>query len=178
MYSIDGKDRVQNLTDVPQSSSGAPLPLVVATEQSLALAYLVEQQDRSWDGTSVRVVDPATEGEMVALIEFRRPRAHLLGPPNDEAFGSHPLAPHGLRPYAAFEIQESSWIRSLERANRIHPAHHRAQFAALRHFVFAFHDSVFECVAESYIVHGLFLGSLASLAPRLLEHVGLNAPAG
>ena len=129
--------------------------------------------------TTVRiVVGPATEGEIVAIVDFRRPRAHLLGPPNDEAFGSHPLAPYGLRPYAAFEIQHSSWIRSLERANRIHPAHQSDRFATLRHFIFAFHDSVFECVAESYVIRGLFEGSLASLAPRLLEHVGFNAPAG
>jgi hypothetical protein len=178
MYSIDGKDRVQKLSDVPQSSAGAPLPLVVATEQGLALAYLVEQHNPSWDGTTIRVVDSGTEGEIVAVVEFLRPRAHLLGPPNDEAFGAHPLAPYGLRPYAAFEVEQSSWIRSLERANRIHPAHDPRLFATLRHFIFAFHDSVFECVAESYVVRGLFEGSLASVAPSLLEHVRLNAPAG
>ena len=178
MYSVDGKDRVLPLADVPQSSVGAPLPLVVATEQALALGYLVEQRDPSWDGRSVRVIGSDTAGEIVAIVDFARPRAHLLGPPNDEAFASHPLSAHGVRPYAAFEVHNSSWIRSLERANRIHPAHDASHFSALRHFIFAFHDSVFECVAASYTVRGLFEGSLASVAPRLLEHVGFNAAAG
>ncbi len=32
--------------------------------------------------------------------------------------------------------------------NAVHDGHSPEQFAALRHYVFAFHDSTFECVAE------------------------------
>jgi hypothetical protein len=47
-------------------------------------------------------------------------------------------------------IHGSSWIRSLEEMNRIHPAHSSAMFSQLRHFVFTFKESTFECVAKGF----------------------------
>jgi hypothetical protein len=43
--------------------------------------------------------------------------AHTFGPSNDEAFSGHPLAARGLTPYGAFKIENSSWVRHLERMN-------------------------------------------------------------
>jgi hypothetical protein len=34
--------------------------------------------------------------------------------------------------------------------NSVHPYHRPARYEELRHFVLAFHDSTFECVAKSY----------------------------
>ena len=64
---------------------------------------------------------------------FEHCYAHMFGPPNDEALRGHPLAGRGLRPYAAFEIRQSSWLRRLERMNSVHPRHdreRRAQWSA------------------------------------------------
>jgi hypothetical protein len=83
----------------------------------------------------------------LAVVEFASPRAHLFGPPNDEAIRGHPLASRGLRPYRSFVIEESSWIRALERMNRIHPLHRPDSYSQLRHYVIAFHDTMFECIA-------------------------------
>jgi hypothetical protein len=58
----------------------------------------------------------------------------------------------GLAPYGEFEVVASSWIRSLERMNRVHPRHDAARFAELRHFIFTFHDKTFECVAKGVSV--------------------------
>jgi hypothetical protein len=148
MYSVDDRDSVHDLPDVPRSSVGAPLPLVVASEHRLFLAYLVESRAPGWDGSTVRVVSHRSPDQPTALVEFVRPAAHCFGPPNDEAFEGHPLAARGLHPYGAFEVRDSSWIRALERMNRVHPHHRPEHFAGLRHYVFAFHDSTFECVAE------------------------------
>ena len=79
-------------------------------------------------------------------------RSFMFGAPNDEAFAGHPLASRGLHPYGAFEVRSSSWIRQLERMNSVHPFHKPERFQRLKHFVFAFHDSTFECVAESYAI--------------------------
>ena len=57
---------------------------------------------------------------------------------------------HWLRPYGAFRIEDSSWIRRLERMNSVHEHHDSDVFARLRHYVFAFHDSTFECVARTF----------------------------
>jgi len=58
----------------------------------------------------------------------------------------------GLRPYSAAEVRTSSWIRSLEHRNRVHPSHRPESFERYRHFILAFHDTTFECVAESFDV--------------------------
>jgi hypothetical protein len=170
MYSVDGQDRVEELRDLPQSSVGAPLPAVIADEHRTFLAYLVEAVNPGWDGRSVRMVEPGTEGEIVALVSFRRPYAHFFGPPNDEAFTGHLLAERGLHPYGVFEIHNSSWVRRLERMNAVHPHHRPGAFSARRHFIFAFHDSTFECVAERLEVEvrgGSLLSAIRELSGRL-----------
>ncbi|WDQ15433.1 hypothetical protein [Rhodopirellula sp. P2] len=155
MYTVDELDTVVPLSDVPQSDVGAPLPTVVADDYRLILEYLVSDPDPNWDGTYVNVVGTETDGT-VALIRFRRPYAHMMGAPNEEAIAGHPLSGRGLEPFAAFEIRDSSWIRALESMNSVHPYHDRDRFlASKRHFIFVFHDSTFECVAEGFDVSKL-----------------------
>jgi hypothetical protein len=170
MYTIDHLDQVSELDEFPRASIGAPLPAVLATDGQLALAYLVEAIDPTWDGRTVRSVNSASADEIVALIEFDRPRAHLFGPPNDEAFSGHPLVARGLHPYGVFEVGASSWVRTLERMNRVHRQHNAAAFAELRHLIFAFHDSTFECVVRGYRIE-VRGGSLALAVQELAGRV-------
>ncbi|MFZ6755550.1 hypothetical protein ACO0KY_19555 [Undibacterium sp. Dicai25W] len=138
------------LSDIPQSSVGAPLPCIVATEHSLAVAFPLQERDPSWDGSSIRIVSHDSDEELIGVIRFNRAIAHFFGPPNDEAFRVHPLADRGLEPYGAFEITSSSWIHALEKMNSVHPCHMREHFKVYRHFVLSFHDTTFECVATGY----------------------------
>lgn len=163
MYEVDDRDSVIELRDVPKPDVGAPLPAVVAAEHQLELLYIVAEPDPNWDGTYVNVVGPDSQGQLVARITFERPYAHMFGPPNDEAFSGHPLASRGLSPYAAWEVRDSSWIRTLERMNSVHPYHSAGLFSDFRHFIFAFHDTTFECVAWRYKTE-VERGSIASLA--------------
>src|SRR6266404_4770329 len=123
MYSVDERDRVVVLEGVPQLSVGAPMPLVLADEQRAVLAYCMEERAPDWDGSTARIVLPDDGNEPIAIVRFSHCRAHLFGPPNDEAFTGHPLASRGLEPYSAVEVNESSWIRRLERMNSVHPLH-------------------------------------------------------
>jgi hypothetical protein len=100
----------------------------------------------------------------------------MFGPPNDEAFGGHPLASRGLSPYAVFEVQQSSWIRKHERMNSVHPSHNRERFlAGIKHFIFAFHDSTFECIAEGFEIC-IVRGSMRSAATRMVEMLAARPP--
>jgi hypothetical protein len=155
MYQVDTQDVVVDLVDVPSSEPGAPLPAVVAAEHKLELIYLASEPDPDWDGTYARVMSTASSGEPVAVVKFGRPY--------EEAFSGHPLAQRGVYPGGAFEVQHSSWLRALERMNSVHRYHTAAQFAGFRHFIFAFHDSTFECIAKSYTCE-LRRGSVASVA--------------
>ena len=136
MYSVDDLDTLTKLTNVLQSDVGAPMPMILCGENFLHLAYILRSQ--------------LMEEEACALVGFDRPYAHMFGPPNDEAFHGHPLASRGLRPNSAFEVSNSSWIRELARMNSVHPYHKPERFAEFKHFIFAFHDSTFECVAKGF----------------------------
>jgi hypothetical protein len=166
MYTVDERDRVAELSDVPQSEVGAPCPLVLASEGKLIVAYFVSHPAQGWDGRTATVVGPDTPGKPAAIIRFSMVKASMFGPPNDEAFSGHPLASRGLRPYGAFEVFDSSWVRRLERMNTVHPQHRPGSYANLRHFVLTFHDSTFECIARGYAPE-LAHGPLTSLFGRL-----------
>jgi len=150
MYVVDGRDRVVPVTELPQSSAGAPIPYVVADEFSVVVGYYLQNTPPGWDGSWSRLVGPDTPDEPVGVVRFTSAYAHMFGPPNDEAFQGHPLASRGLRPYGAFEIEDSSWIRGLERMNTVHPSHRPEHFKQYRHYILAFHDSTFECVAHGF----------------------------
>jgi hypothetical protein len=146
VYTVDKRDRVRELTDVPPPSSGAPVPLVLADEGTLVVTYITAKPSAGQaDGSG----SPSAE-EAAAVVVFRQCYASHFGPPNDEAFASHPLADRGLRPYGAFEVEHSSWLRGFEIRNRHHPRRDPGLFQQLRHWVWTFHDSVLECAARSY----------------------------
>lgn len=166
MYSVDARDRVAELGDVPQSDAGAPCPLVLASESKLIVVYFVSNPPEGWDGTTATAMDPNTSAQPAAIVRFSRVTASMFGPPNDEAFSGHPLASRGLNPYGAFEVLDSSWVRRLERMNTVHPHHRPERYADLRHFVLAFHDSTFECIARGYTCE-LAQGPLTALIGRL-----------
>jgi hypothetical protein len=149
MYTIDNLDAVVELADLPQCSVGAPCPAIISGEQLLHLAYYLQEQEE-WDGKRVRFENGQRSDQRCALVRFHGAYSHRFGPPNDEAFEAHPLYKRGLRPYAVAEVKNSSWIRALERMNSVHRDHKPASFAAMRHFIFPFHDSTFECVVHSF----------------------------
>ena len=166
MYQVDENDRVIELKDMPQSSIGTPHPFVMSDEFTIVLAYYLSNVPKNWDGATVRIVGPDTEGEPVALVQFKGYYAYAFGPPNDEAFSGHPLASRGLMPYGVYLVENSSWIRSLERLNSVHPHHNPSRFEELKHFVFAFHDSAFECVAREFNI-SIHTGSIRGIMPKM-----------
>jgi hypothetical protein len=169
VYEVDSLDAVVELRDAPKPDIGAPLPLVLCDEHNLLIAYLVSEPDPAWDGSYVEIVSPESGGMAFARIRFNWPAAHLFGLPNDEAFDGHPLAARGLHPYDVFEVHSSSWIRKVEGMNSVHPRHNRERFLdGLRHFVFVFHDSTFECIADGFDVQ-VVRGSMRSAVNQLVE---------
>lgn len=164
-YVVSGEDSVRKLSDFPQSSVGAPIPCVLASEHYLVVAYACERHDPNWDGTYIRIAS-SSEDEIVCVVRFGRPIAHFFGPPNDEAFSGHPLSDRGLKPYGAYEVVSSSWIRALERMNSVHPNHSPEHFSVYKHFILTFHDTTFECVACDYS-HEVQHGSLRDIVSGL-----------
>lgn len=176
MYEVDALDTVVESAEAPQPDAGAPLPIVVCDEHHLLLAYAVSFSCASWDGNQITMMSPEWGGMTIACVQFKWPLAHMFGPPNDEAFSGHPLADRGLELYAVSEVHNSSWIRKLERMNSVHRSHNRERFLeGLRHFIFAFHDSTFECVAhgiEVEMLRGSMRSALTHMTALLAEKPG------
>ncbi len=158
MYSVDENVGLVRLEGLPAHSAGAPMPVLLADDAALVLAY-----------------ETAPSNDEFVILNFLWPYAHSFGPPNDESLMGHPLAKYGLEPYGIFEVLQSPWSRMLERMNRVHPNHDAQKFASLRHFVFTFHDGMFECLATDVRVVARFPDGahgreeLGSLLMRKLE---------
>ena len=173
MYIVDSHDKVLKLRDVPQSSVGAPCPQILVNEHSILLAYIMESDSSIHENEIAQGMEIKGREEF-AIVNFVMPAAFMFGPPNDEAFKGHPLAERGLKPYAAFEIENSSWLRSLERMNSVHPCHDAARFMKGRkHFIFAFHDSTLECIAREYRV-SILLASENDIVYEMLKTFKTN----
>ncbi|MDX8435070.1 hypothetical protein RFN25_16730 [Mesorhizobium abyssinicae] len=155
--------------EMPPSSAGAPLPHVFADEERLLIAYLANVPDPSFDGTNPRSVSPATGDQSVAILTVEPYLALQFGPPNDEAISGHRLYGLGLQPYSAFEVFNSSWIASLEKANRVHPSHMPELFSDYRHFILTFHDSTIEFVAQKFLI-SLCKGAVLSALMEAARH--------
>jgi hypothetical protein len=147
VYSVTEHDRVHELPDVRCPSSEAPKPVVLADEETLVIAY----------ASTAPLTGPAADAGPIpaapagtTIVVFHQCYACHFGLPNDEAFATHPLADRGLRPYGAFEVEHSSWLRGLAMRNRAHAHHDPERFQRLRHWVWTFHDSVLECAALGY----------------------------
>ncbi len=139
-------ETVVPLPDFPQSCTGAPCPAVFSTNDTLLVSFYLADSASDWYESQGAVVGPG--GVMTAVVTFERPSVHLFGPPNDEAFGGHRLAKKGLRPYGAYEVLNSEWIKHLEVMNSVHHRHDKQRFLARdRHFILTFHDETFECIA-------------------------------
>lgn len=173
MYSLGplSKDEVIELDDIPQSSVGAPCPAVIADEHHLSVIYLQETPEYL-AGTSEGIVWPANNEESIVAVTFTSARAYYHGSPNDEAFSGHPLYSRGLHPYGAYEILNSTWRSNLMTMNRVHPRHRDENYSDFRHFVLAFHDSTFECIARSYAIDTGY-GSMREAAQKILEEMKL-----
>lgn len=168
MYEVDEKDAVWSLETIPQSSVGAPIPLVLSDEGTTVVAYYAQETPKGWDGRTIRMISPTEEDEPVILVRFHICYAAMFGPPNDEAFEGHPLASRGLKPYGSFVVENSSWLRKLERMNAVHSRHQPERYWQLKHYILSFHDSTFECIADGYSVEER-RGSVQGSLPRMVE---------
>ncbi|MEZ6233795.1 MAG: hypothetical protein R3B68_06360 [Phycisphaerales bacterium] len=143
------------------------MPIVLSDEDRTMLAYAVRVPHPAFDGTNPRSVSPDDADLTYAIIEFDGGSV-LFGYPNDEVLGGHPLFERGLRFYGAFEVVQTSWIRGLDRRNRIvYPD--RSVFEGERHIILTFHDSTFECLTRSWTIHESMTSPRREVVARMNE---------
>ena len=132
---------------------GAPMPFLLCNDYRACLTFYVDDPDPNWDGTYVNVVEPqSAERVKLCLVEFEHCASAKLGHPNDEVQNGHPLAGKGLEGYTAQIVKNSPWLREVAKTNSAHEYDDPGRWELMNHYVFWFHDSTFECLAESYKV--------------------------
>jgi len=90
---------------------------------------------------------PYLEDAGTALFEFERCLLTRFGYPNDEARWGIPYFKEVS--YGIYEVQNSSWIKEVVRLNRYAFPNTTDEYVA-KHYLFAFHDSSFECLADGF----------------------------
>ena len=116
--------------------AGASNPVLLQTDLSAALLF--GARERLKDGTLSKVVGNA-------VIRFPMCHATRFGYPNDEAMAGIPRFQGVV--YGAYEVSSSSWIEEIRELNR-HAFPGVPYLVDAKHFVVAFHDSTFECIAN------------------------------
>ena len=149
-------------TTFPQDV-GAPLPHVVSNGYKTYLLYYIGTSNPDWDESTniIHVLDPQSK-DYVALIQFERCYSIRFGGVNDEVLHGHPLYEHGLEGYEMHEIKNSSWINEQKKINSVHSNFKQELWDARKHYIFTFHDDIFECIANEYVVQ-VFRGKLSSV---------------
>jgi hypothetical protein len=162
-----GEPYAEDIDFPVQWDMGAPLPHLLVNDAMATLAFLLGVRDPAWDGTSVTVVDPGDDAARpLALVTFDPCVSAKLGAPNDEVFHGHPLAGRGQKPYGAQRVIGSPWLAELEAINSVHAQYNPKHWRGLKHYVFWFHDAMFECIATSFTVE-IFREPM----PRMLERM-------
>ncbi len=162
-----GQEFADAIDWTPRWSGGAPCPHVVASGRKTYLLYLVDTTEPSWEGATVRVVNPAAlRREKLALVTFERCHAHTFGAPNRDD-DVHRLSGRGFAGYGAYRIESSHWLASEK--------HHDGSsdyWNGLHHYLLAFHDELFECIAATWsieVVDTSFDEALQRLARLVLQ---------
>lgn len=126
------------LIEIPQEikiCGGAPCPVLVSDDTNLFLFFYAN----------------INRGEdFIACIRFDRYEHHRFGYPGEESQGAHPYSKLGLG-YCSYHIlQESDLIKELKSIDSNHPYFEGWKWHELNHYVFTFHDSMFECIARGF----------------------------
>lgn len=166
LYTPDERDSVHEESDIPFPVGGAPLPSILATEERLLLSYYSEITSSIVSRHKPVMVNEGFKGTVV-IVDFRLPVAYLSVPLSNETLEAHPLARRGLVSYGVFLVESSSWIRRLIAAQYVHSRPFPGAYEKSKHYIFTFHDSVFEAVADGVSVR-TFPGSIRDAQEEML----------
>jgi|SRR5215203_780731 len=125
------------------------LDLGYVPEAAVSGAFLIQDEYRAFlTFNAMKVENDAYDAVGTAVVELIRCSTTKFGYPNDEALAGHPLYGKGLEAYEIFEVLDSNWIAQQREQNRVNFPDPPRKIPTLRHFVFTFHDSTFECLAD------------------------------
>jgi hypothetical protein len=134
-------------------TSGRVVDLQLGYRPEAAVSGAVLLQTEQFTIVTFNAMEPTPTGTYAtagtAIVEFRLCSVTRFGYPNDEARAGIPQY-RGVS-YGIYEVVDSSWITELVQLNR-HSFPSTPDDHTSRHFILAFHDSTFECIAEDMTI--------------------------
>ena len=134
------RSQLTYLPRVPSALNNAPHPTLRVSEGYLAVSYS-SNDDEYYPSSD-------DEYEFIVDVTFTRPIIHCFGHLNEENIQTNTVEIEGLHPCASFEVSNSQWINSLRQRS----SYSNFGLDGYRHFIFTFRDSLFEVIAENYLV--------------------------
>jgi len=130
---------------------GAPLPHLLQSDYQAFLVFLLATPIVKDSFAIEESTQDLTDN--VAIVEFTHCVACKMGSPNDEVIHGHPLYESGLRAYKPMSVENSLWIEELKKVNSVHRGFSVKYWDDKIHYIFGFHDSIFECVADNFSIN-------------------------
>lgn len=126
------------IIDLFQSDVGTPDPFILTTETKTFVAFNGIKKNNQFDE--------------IIVVEFIGSVKTIHGMPNNEALNGHPYYELGLTSHGFFILKDSDLIKNIAKINGVHPNHSDEYFKNLNHYILTFHDSMVECIAESFVI--------------------------
>lgn len=139
---------------------GAPLPHLLQNDYQAFLIFFVRDP----------VPNESPAAFQLAVVEFKGCVSTMMGSPNDEVLHGHHLYGKGLEAYRPMRVENSAWLAELQRINSVHDGYAPERWRRRSHYFFGFHDSTFQCVAESVDVE-LYESSLPEVLAKVCERL-------
>ena len=141
-------DLYRELAEATGDEYVVPLSLGFDPEAAVSGAFLIQDEQQAFlTFNAVRASgDGRSDNCGTAIVEFHCAFSTRFGLPNSESRRGDPLYERGLDRCSIGEVLNSSWAREAEAQNRV--SFPDAAPWSVRHFIFSFHDSPVECLAE------------------------------
>jgi hypothetical protein len=157
--------------EMPAWETGAPLPHLLQNDNRTTVIYILSDKESYLDPPNEDVQGASGAPEWLGVVSFEGCVCSKMGTPNDEVFDGHRLWGKGFVPYEAMIVENSAWIRELEKINSVHRQYRSERWQQLHHYILPFHDCTFECVANGFKAKKLFKG-----LPQLLWELSGGLP--
>lgn len=136
--------------EMPSWCTGAPSPHLLQNDYQTAIIYILSNRESNPDLQTEDMQRTGGPPEWLGVIRFDGCNCSKMGTPNDEVFNGHRLWGKGFVPYQAMLVENSLWIKELEKINSVHRLYKPDRWRSLNHYILPFHDCTFECVARGF----------------------------
>lgn len=129
---------------------GAPTPTIISNDSNLYLMFYSNEE--STDNEVLKERNSVYD-RGIFVVRFNMFLQYKFGMPNNEIIIGHPYSKLGLKPYSFYQLEGSDWIKELMKIDSIHPYYNKENWVSYKHYIFTFHDNMFECVAKDFEIN-------------------------